>query len=155
MLAKSNMAEWAFSPDWSIGSAFGVVRNPYQLDYFTAGSSGGTAAGTALLLVHAAACSTSQHLGSTAGWALPLLAGTCQAVCCQLCAARAAPCESASQPAHWQPMSGMECPDCLWHMWTPRDWGMPQGCYKLATIISPLLRPCVATAEGLSWQTSP
>ena len=47
VLGKSNMAEWAFSPDWSVGSAYGVVRNPYNLDYFTAGSSGGTAAGVA------------------------------------------------------------------------------------------------------------
>lgn len=45
MLAKTNMAEWAFSPDKSIGSAFGIVRNPYSLDHVTAGSSGGTAAG--------------------------------------------------------------------------------------------------------------
>ncbi|KAK9791143.1 hypothetical protein WJX73_010179 [Symbiochloris irregularis] len=45
VLAKANMAEWAFDPDISIGSAFGVVRNPYDLDHVTAGSSGGTAAG--------------------------------------------------------------------------------------------------------------
>lgn len=45
VLAKTNMAEWAFSPDKSIGSAFGVVRNPYNFDRVTAGSSGGTAAG--------------------------------------------------------------------------------------------------------------
>ena len=50
MLAKANMAEWAFSPDVSIGSAFGVVRNPYDTDRSTAGSSGGTAAGIARLL---------------------------------------------------------------------------------------------------------
>ena len=45
VLGKSNMAEWAFCPDWSVGSAFGVVRNPYNLNHFTGGSSGGTAAG--------------------------------------------------------------------------------------------------------------
>lgn len=46
ILGKSNMAEWAFAPDISIGSAYGVVRNPYDLDRSTGGSSGGTAAGT-------------------------------------------------------------------------------------------------------------
>lgn len=45
IMAKTNMAEWAFAPDISIGSAFGVVRNPYDLDRSTGGSSGGTAAG--------------------------------------------------------------------------------------------------------------
>ena len=45
VVAKTNMAEWAFAPDVSIGSTFGVVRNPYDLDRSTAGSSGGTAAG--------------------------------------------------------------------------------------------------------------
>eukprot|EP00884_Botryococcus_braunii_P006539 jgi/Botrbrau1/15887/Bobra.40_1s0070.1 len=45
VLGKSNMAEWAFSPLISVGSAFGVVRNPYNLDRVTAGSSGGSAAG--------------------------------------------------------------------------------------------------------------
>lgn len=49
VLAKANMAEWAFDPDISIGSAFGVVRNPYDLDHVTAGSSGGTAAGALCL----------------------------------------------------------------------------------------------------------
>eukprot|EP00891_Asterochloris_glomerata_P007381 jgi/Astpho2/7381/Aster-01970 len=56
VLAKGNMAEWAFSNAISIGSgklacavflpleAFGVVRNPYDLDRSTAGSSGGPAA---------------------------------------------------------------------------------------------------------------
>lgn len=45
ILAKTNMAEWAFAPDISIGSVYGVVRNPYDLDRSTGGSSGGTAAG--------------------------------------------------------------------------------------------------------------
>ena len=46
IMAKTNMAEWAFAPDITIGSAFGVVRNPYDLDRSTGGSSGGTAAGS-------------------------------------------------------------------------------------------------------------
>lgn len=49
ILGKSNMAEWAFSPYTSAGSAFGVVRNPYSLDRVTAGSSGGSAAGASPL----------------------------------------------------------------------------------------------------------
>ncbi|GAQ83619.1 Amidase family protein [Klebsormidium nitens] len=44
ILAKGNMAEWAFSNAVSIGSAFGIVRNPYDTDRVTAGSSGGPAA---------------------------------------------------------------------------------------------------------------
>ena len=51
VMAKTNMAEWAFAPDVSIGSTFGVVRNPYDLDRSTAGSSGGTAAGDCLGLI--------------------------------------------------------------------------------------------------------
>ena len=39
------MGEWAFFPDFSVGSMYGVIRNPYDLDRNTAGSSGGTAAG--------------------------------------------------------------------------------------------------------------
>lgn len=52
VMAKTNMAEWAFAPDVSIGSTFGVVRNPYDLDRSTAGSSGGTAAGKLQSFVH-------------------------------------------------------------------------------------------------------
>lgn len=48
VMGKTNMAEWAFAPDVSIGSAFGVVRNPFDLDRSTGGSSGGTAAGALL-----------------------------------------------------------------------------------------------------------
>lgn len=51
ILAKTNMAEWAFSPEISIGSVFGVVRNPYDLDRSTGGSSGGTAAGKCFSLL--------------------------------------------------------------------------------------------------------
>jgi Asp-tRNA(Asn)/Glu-tRNA(Gln) amidotransferase A subunit family amidase len=44
VLAKSNMAEWAFSPYMTESSIAGVTRNPYDLDRVPAGSSGGTAA---------------------------------------------------------------------------------------------------------------
>ena len=47
IIAKSNMAEWAFSPMHSESSTVGTTRNPYNLDYVPAGSSGGTAAGIA------------------------------------------------------------------------------------------------------------
>src|ERR1700735_3509112 len=47
ILAKSNMAEWAFSPLLTASSIAGVTRNPYDLDYVPAGSSGGTAAAVA------------------------------------------------------------------------------------------------------------
>jgi amidase len=47
ILAKSNMAEWAFSPYLTASSIAGITRNPYDLDYVPAGSSGGTAAAVA------------------------------------------------------------------------------------------------------------
>ncbi len=48
VLAKSNMAEFAFSPYETIGSALpGYTRNPYATNRVTAGSSGGTAAAVA------------------------------------------------------------------------------------------------------------
>lgn len=47
VLAKSNMAEWAFSPMVSISSIAGETKNPYNLEHTTAGSSGGTAAAVA------------------------------------------------------------------------------------------------------------
>src|SRR5499427_4376905 len=48
MLAKSNMAEFAWSPFETVGSLLpGYTRNPYALDRVTAGSSGGTAAAVA------------------------------------------------------------------------------------------------------------
>ncbi|MBS1663054.1 MAG: amidase [Bacteroidetes bacterium] len=50
LLAKSNMAEWAFSPMVTISSIAGETRNPYNLDHTTAGSSGGTAAAVAASL---------------------------------------------------------------------------------------------------------
>src|SRR5690348_17245653 len=45
VLAKSNMAEFAFSPYETVNSILpGYTKNPYALDRVTAGSSGGTAA---------------------------------------------------------------------------------------------------------------
>jgi len=47
LLAKSNMAEWAFSPMHTESSTHGITYNPYNLNYVPAGSSGGTAVGIA------------------------------------------------------------------------------------------------------------
>jgi Asp-tRNA(Asn)/Glu-tRNA(Gln) amidotransferase A subunit family amidase len=47
IIAKSNMAEWAFSPKHTESSTRGTTRNPYNLAYVPAGSSGGTAASIA------------------------------------------------------------------------------------------------------------
>ncbi|MCC9167286.1 amidase family protein [Pontibacter harenae] len=47
ILAKSNMAEWAFSPMVTISSIAGETLNPYNLEHVPAGSSGGTAAAVA------------------------------------------------------------------------------------------------------------
>lgn len=47
VLAKTNMAEWAFSPRQTISSSFGTTANAYDLTKTPAGSSGGTASGTA------------------------------------------------------------------------------------------------------------
>ncbi len=48
MIAKSNMAEFAFSPVETISSILpGYTRNPYDTSRVTAGSSGGSAAGVA------------------------------------------------------------------------------------------------------------
>jgi Asp-tRNA(Asn)/Glu-tRNA(Gln) amidotransferase A subunit family amidase len=47
VLAKSNMAEWAFSPSGTISSISGLTRNPYDLSRVPAGSSGGTGASVA------------------------------------------------------------------------------------------------------------
>ena len=41
VLAKSNMAEWAFSPYVTVSSIFGITRNPYDLERVPAGSSCG------------------------------------------------------------------------------------------------------------------
>lgn len=49
VLAKSNLAEWAFTPYETLSSILpGYTRNPYALDRVTAGSSGGTAAAVAM-----------------------------------------------------------------------------------------------------------
>ena len=47
ILAKSNMAEWAFSAMHTESSTGGITRNPYNLNHVPAGSSGGTAAAIA------------------------------------------------------------------------------------------------------------
>lgn len=47
VLAKSNMAEWAFSPSGTLSSIGGLTRNPYDLSRVPAGSSGGTGAAIA------------------------------------------------------------------------------------------------------------
>jgi len=48
MIAKSNMAEFAFSPVETVNSILpGYTRNPYDTSRVTAGSSGGSAAGVA------------------------------------------------------------------------------------------------------------
>lgn len=47
ILAKTNMAEWAFSPRQSVSSSYGTTANAYALDRVPAGSSGGTASGVA------------------------------------------------------------------------------------------------------------
>jgi len=47
VIAKTNMAEWAFSPRQTVSSSFGTTRNAYALDRVPAGSSGGTASGVA------------------------------------------------------------------------------------------------------------
>jgi len=50
VIAKTNMAEWAFSPRETVSSSFGTTRNAYALDRVPAGSSGGTASGVAASL---------------------------------------------------------------------------------------------------------
>jgi len=50
VLAKTNMAEWAFSPYLTESSIDGITRNAYDFARVPAGSSGGTAAGVAASL---------------------------------------------------------------------------------------------------------
>jgi amidase len=50
ILAKTNMAEWAFSPYLTASSIAGITRNPYDLTRVPAGSSGGTGAAVAASL---------------------------------------------------------------------------------------------------------
>ncbi len=47
VLAKTNMAEWAFSPRQSVSSSYGRTANAYDANFTPAGSSGGTASGVA------------------------------------------------------------------------------------------------------------
>jgi Asp-tRNA(Asn)/Glu-tRNA(Gln) amidotransferase A subunit family amidase len=47
IIAKTNMAEWAFSPRQTLSSSYGVTANAYDLERVPAGSSGGTASGIA------------------------------------------------------------------------------------------------------------
>ncbi len=47
VVAKTNMAEWAFSPRRTESSSFGITANAYARDRVPAGSSGGTASGIA------------------------------------------------------------------------------------------------------------
>ena len=47
VIAKSNMAEFAFSPLETVNSILGTTHNPYSPDRVPAGSSGGTAAAVA------------------------------------------------------------------------------------------------------------
>lgn len=50
ILAKTNMAEWAFSPRESVSSSYGRTANAYDIGFVPAGSSGGTASGVAASL---------------------------------------------------------------------------------------------------------
>jgi Asp-tRNA(Asn)/Glu-tRNA(Gln) amidotransferase A subunit family amidase len=47
VLAKTNMAEWAFSPRQTVSSSYGRTANVYDTKFVPAGSSGGTASGVA------------------------------------------------------------------------------------------------------------
>ncbi len=47
VLAKTNMAEWAFSPRQTKSTSAGITKNAYNLEHVPAGSSGGTASGVA------------------------------------------------------------------------------------------------------------
>lgn len=47
MACVSAPRRWAFTAVKSVGSVFGTVRNPYDLNRTPSGSSGGTAAGVA------------------------------------------------------------------------------------------------------------
>ncbi|MCH7475856.1 MAG: amidase, partial [Gemmatimonadetes bacterium] len=47
VLAKTNMAEWAFSPRQTVSSSYDTTANAYDRDRVPAGSSGGTASGVA------------------------------------------------------------------------------------------------------------
>ena len=59
ILAKTNMAEWAFSPRETVSSSYGRTANAYDVGFVPAGSSGGTASAVA------ASCDVSEQLIST------------------------------------------------------------------------------------------
>jgi amidase len=48
VIAKSNMAEWAFTPMHTVSSTVGETANAYSVEHVPAGSSGGTATAVAL-----------------------------------------------------------------------------------------------------------
>lgn len=48
VIAKTNMAEWAFSARQTVSSSYDTTANAYALDRVPAGSSGGTASGVAV-----------------------------------------------------------------------------------------------------------
>ena len=50
ILAKTNMAEWAFSPRETVSSSYGRTANAYDVGFVPAGSSGGTASAVAASL---------------------------------------------------------------------------------------------------------
>jgi len=50
VLAKTNMAEWAFSARQTVSSSYGRTANAYDVNFVPAGSSGGTASGVAASL---------------------------------------------------------------------------------------------------------
>lgn len=47
IIAKTNMAEWAFSPRETVSSSYGRTANAYDINFVPAGSSGGTASAVA------------------------------------------------------------------------------------------------------------
>ncbi len=47
ILAKTNMAEWAFSPKRTKSTSIGITKNAYNIEHVPAGSSGGTASAIA------------------------------------------------------------------------------------------------------------
>jgi Asp-tRNA(Asn)/Glu-tRNA(Gln) amidotransferase A subunit family amidase len=47
IIAKTNMAEWAFSPKQTLSSSYGATANAYDLERVPAGSSGGSASSVA------------------------------------------------------------------------------------------------------------
>ncbi len=69
VLGKTNMHEWAYGATSEV-SAFGPVRNPWNRDHITGGSSGGSGAALAARMVPAA-------LGSDTGGSVRIPAAAC------------------------------------------------------------------------------